>query len=113
MAFSIIMSQAGFDPATARLEGECSIQLSYYDVLFNNLLSIQYKVAVCQQKTLNCLVILNFHLNIPFTFSQLYVYERIINLGGDILEVQTVITTYYFTNDDYYTIKSSRKQLDD
>lgn len=48
-----------------------------------------------------------FHLNIPFMFSQSYTYERIINLGGDIFEVQTVITIYFFTNDVYYTIKFS------
>lgn len=26
------MIPAGFEPATVRLEGECSIQLSYYDL---------------------------------------------------------------------------------
>lgn len=62
MVSAIIMSQAGFEPATARLEGECSIQLSYYDVLINNLLSIRHKLVVCQQEISNCLVFLKFCL---------------------------------------------------
>ncbi len=64
MVSAIIMSQAGFEPATARLEGECSIQLSYYDVLINNLLSIRHKLVVCQQEISNCLVFLKFCLKI-------------------------------------------------
>ncbi|CBW35680.1 hypothetical protein SPNINV200_20470 [Streptococcus pneumoniae INV200] len=28
-SFAIILIPAGFEPATVRLEGECSIQLSY------------------------------------------------------------------------------------
>ena len=27
----VLASQEGFEPPTVRLEGECSIQLSYYD----------------------------------------------------------------------------------
>ena len=43
-----ITSQAGFEPATVRLEGECSIQLSYYDLLINNFISILHDLLFRQ-----------------------------------------------------------------
>ena len=51
-------STEGFEPSTARLEGVCSIQLSYVDIYINCYKIIPYRIRHCKYyfklKTLFC-----------------------------------------------------------
>ena len=51
-----LASQEGFEPPTVRLEGGCSIQLSYYDKLFRNKNNYIESFCFCQYEIVILLI---------------------------------------------------------
>ena len=79
-------SQEGFEPPTVRLEGECSIQLSYYDKFLTTGILYAVKQEMSTKKIKKCFFIFNLdnlkvNKQLIYTWTSEKVTRQLLEIG--------------------------------